>query len=86
MTMIEWLVVMGVIAGFVLFTLAVLIPVNVYLAQRNASRCFDELRDLNARLKIMAGQIKAANESMAFLAEMEANKLGAGQAREVGRR
>ena len=60
------------IAGLVLVVLAILVPVNVYLAQKNAYKCFGELQDLNAGLGVLHADLKTLNKSAGLLAEAQA--------------
>ena len=78
------IIIVASIAGLVLLILSILVPVNVYLAQRNAYKCSVELKTVNKQLKAVTSQLNAANESMAFLAEVEAKRLSEGRAREAG--
>ena len=75
----------------VLALLTILLPLSVYSAQKYAYKCFGELKNVsaqlksvNANLKDMNSRLDASNESMRYLAEVEANKLSAGRAREAG--
>ena len=58
------LIVVASIAGFILLLLSILVPVNVYLAQRNAYKCSVELKTVNTVLKSMSTRLDALAEEL----------------------
>ena len=68
------LVVLAGLAGLILLILTVLVPVNVYLAQRNANKCFVELKHVNTNLSTVHADLKTLNKSAGLLAEAQARR------------